>query len=420
MNADFYTKNRKRLLEKLEDGAVVFLYSGQAPVKSHDEDMHPFAVNRNFYYLTGIDTQDVWLLLAKSGGACEEMLFIDQPDEERIKWNGPMLTCEEASAKSGIPVRSVYFKQNMDRMSGWYLNNVLNIAGGSPTAYFSFDRFTMSVPPTHAELYARRIRDMYPFVPIKNVATYIISLRSVKTPEEIELIRRAGDITIAALTQMLRTAKPGEYEYQWAADFEHYVARAGLRTAFTTIAASGPNTVMLHYMDNNCIAEPGGLFLFDLGAEYQYYSSDVSRTFPISGTFTQRQKDIYSIVREAMLVAQDKMRVGESMREPNRAVVSFYGKELRRIGLITDESEVERYYYHSVSHPMGLDTHDPCDRTIYEPGMVVSCEPGLYIAEEGIGIRLENDILITENGPEDLIGNRLLDISEIEAIMQSK
>lgn len=219
-----------------------------------------------------------------------------------------------------------------------------SLASGSPTAWFAFDRLSMSAAPTPMELYARQLREKYPAFSIRNIAPLLSSLRSVKTAEEIQCIRRAGEVTVEGLRRMLGTAKPGELEYQWATDYEHHVARSGLRNAFTTIAASGPNAVMLHYSDNNCAAHPGDLILFDLGVEYQNYSADVS-------------------------------------------------------------------------HSLALDTHDPCDRTVYEPGMVITCEPGLYVAEEGIGIRLDNDILVTEGAPEDLIGNALLNVNEIEALM---
>jgi len=190
-----------------------------------------------------------------------------------------------------------------------------------------------------------------------------------------------------------------------------------MRNAFTTIAASGANATMLHYHDNNCIAKSGDLLLLDLGAECEYYSADVTRTIPISGKFTDRQKELWTIVRDAMEVSKDKMRPGVPTREAQLAVIDFYKKALRTAKLITDDSDIGKYYYHGVSHSLGLDTHDPCDRTVYEPGMVITNEPGLYVAEEGIGIRLENDILVTDGEPVDLIGDRLLNISEIEEWM---
>lgn len=411
MTAEFFTNNRQKLLDKLEGTGVILLYSGMAPVKSNDQDMSPFSVNRNFYYLTGIDTQNVWLLLVKTKNGPRPWLFIDQPDDEIIKWNGRMLTREEAAERSGIKASSVLYMQDFERYAAMYLSN------GVTDVYFSFDRRSMLAPPTRAEEFARTVRDKFPMAQIRNIAPVISSLRAIKTPEEIECIRKAGDVTIEALRQMLKTARPGEYEYQWAADYEHYVARSGLRHGFETIAAAGENAVMLHYSENNCVAKDGDLLLVDLGAEYRYYSADVSRTFPIGGKFTDRQKELFTIVREAMDMARDKMRPGIETKESNQAVVDFYKKALRSAKLINDDSDVRKYYYHGVSHSLGLDTHDPCDRTVYEPGMVITCEPGLYVAEEGIGIRLENDILVTEGAPEDLTGDRLLDIGEIEELM---
>lgn len=417
MTSEFFAGNRQRFLDRLEEGSVVFLYSGVVPIKSNDQNMNPFSVNRNFYYLTGIDTQNVWLVLSKSARGIEQTLFIDQPDEEIIKWNGPMLTREAAGRRSGIPESGIRYMQDMDRVTARLLYDGRTLCDKPITACFSFDRLSMHAASSRAEELARQIREKYPAVQIRNIAPVLSSLRSVKAPEEIECIRHAGDVTIAALKQMLKTARPGEYEYQWAADYAHYVARAGMRDGFPTIAASGANATMLHYSENNCIAEDGTLFLLDLGAEYGYYSSDVSRTFPVNGKFTDRQKALFGIVREAMDAARDKMRPGVLMKEANQAVIDFYKKALRSAKLIRDDSEVSRYYYHGVSHSLGLDTHDPCDRTVYEPGMVITCEPGLYVAEEGIGIRLENDILVTDGEPEDLIGDRLMDIAQIEELM---
>ncbi|MBQ9924626.1 MAG: aminopeptidase P family protein [Clostridia bacterium] len=411
MTSAFFKNNRQKLFDKMEEGAVAFLHSGMAPVKSHDQNMSPFAVNRNFYYLTGIESQNVWLVLGKTAAGCTETLFIEQPDEEVIKWNGKMLTKERAFERSGIAESDVKYTQEMERFVG------RKVAREAESLWFSLDRLTLSAAPTVAERYAAELREKFPALPIRNIAKVISGLRAIKTPEEVELIRTAGDCTINALTHMLQTAKPGEYEYQWAADFEHYVARAGMKKAFTTIAASGANAVMLHYSDNDHIARAGDLILFDLGAEYKNYASDVSRTFPVGGKFTDRQKDLFKIVREAMNVAADKMRPGNLLRDSQQAVIDYYKKALRSIKLISDDSEVGKYYYHGVSHSLGLDTHDPHDRTVYAPGMVISNEPGLYIKEEGIGIRLENDMLVTEGAAVDLIGNRLLDIDEIEQIM---
>lgn len=417
MNAEFYIDNRKRFLAQLEENAVAFFHSGVAPVKSNDQDMHPFAVNRNFYYLTGIEEQNVWLVLTKTAAGTGETLFIAQPDEFLIKWNGEMITAEQASQRSGIALSSVRYMQDMDRLVAGMIYNGRVLTGPSTKAYFSFDRLSMQAASTASEVLARQLQEKYPALEIRNGAPLVYHLRAIKSPEEVSLLRKAGHVTIQALKAMMASAKPGEYEYQWQADYEHYVARNGMRNAFTTIAASGANATMLHYHDNNCIAREGDLLLLDLGAECGYYSADVTRTIPIGGKFSPRQRELWGIVREAMDVARDKMRPGVSIREPQQAVIDFYKKALRAAKLITDDSEVGKFYYHGVSHSLGLDTHDPCDRTVYEPGMVITCEPGLYVAQEGIGIRLENDILITEDGSEDLIGGELLDAAAIEALM---
>ena len=416
MNTEFYSNNRKRFLEQLEGNCVAFFHSGIAPVKSNDQDMHPFSVNRNFYYLTGIDEQNVWLVLTKNAYGTTETLFIAQPDEFLIKWNGEMITPEQASERSGIAVSSVRFHQDMDRLIAGMVWGGRTFDGGVK-AYFSFDRLSLNAASTPSEDLARRLKEKYPALEVCNGAPMVYHLRTIKTADEIALIRHAGDVTLQALEKMMHTAKPGEYEYQWQADYEHFVARNGMRNAFTTIAASGYNATMLHYHDNNCITKSGDLLLLDLGAECGYYSSDISRTIPIGGKFTDRQKELFTVVRDAMELSKDKMRPGVPLREAQQAVLDFYKKALRTVKLITEDSQVGKYYYHGVSHSLGLDTHDPCDRTVYEPGMVLTNEPGLYIAEEGIGIRLENDILVTEGAPEDLNGDRLLCISDIENLM---
>jgi Xaa-Pro aminopeptidase len=417
MNAEFYANNRQRFLEMLGENSVAFFYSGVAPVKSNDQDMDPFAVNRNFYYLTGIDEQNVWLVLTKTANGTTETLFIAQPDEFLIKWNGEMITPQQASDRSGIPVGAVRFHQDMDRLVAGMIWGGRALSGPNVKAYFSFERLSLNAASTPSEELAKRLKEKYPALEICNGAPMVYHLRTIKSPEEIEAMRHAGDVTIEALKRMMRSAKPGEYEYQWQADYEHYVARNGMRNAFSTIAASGSNATMLHYHDNNSIAKAGDLLLLDLGAEYQYYSSDVSRTIPVSGKFSDRQKELFAVVRDAMEVSKEKMRPGVPLREAQKAVVEFYKKALRTVKLITEDSQIGKYYYHGVSHSLGLDTHDPCDRSVYEPGMVITNEPGLYVAEEGIGIRLENDILVTQNDPVDLIGDRLLNIREIEELM---
>ena len=184
MNAEFYTGNRKKFLEKLDEGSVVLLHSGILPVKSNDQNMHPFSVNRNFYYLTGIETENVWLVLTKTATGSAEALFIDQPDEFLIKWNGKMLTKEEASAKSGLAASAVKYMQDMDRYVAGQLS-ASRMMSSVERVYFAFDRLSMNAAPTPAEQYALRIREKFPAIEVKSCSRLLASLRAIKTPEEV-------------------------------------------------------------------------------------------------------------------------------------------------------------------------------------------------------------------------------------------
>lgn len=412
MDASFYVQNRQRLLAAMEPGSALLLHSGMAPVKSYDQNLSPFTPNKNFYYFTGIDEQCVTLLLVKTGKTQNEYLFIEEPDEFLIKWNGKMLTDDKAAQISGLGTKDILYTHKLDQT----LQRTLGRDQVS-RLYLALDRLDMRQPRTWSEQMARRLSALYPGLEIKGASRLISPLRAVKTAAEVELIKTAIDITIDGLSYMLKNAKPGEYEYQWQADYEYAVRRRGAGLGFTTIAAGGPNATMLHYGDNDHPTVAGQLILFDLGADWAHYGADISRTFPVGGKYSPRQKELYAIVREAMEISREKMRPGTPVGASNDAVIAFYKKALKSIKLIRDEDEVSQYYYHGVSHHLGLDTHDPCFVDTLEAGMVVSNEPGLYIAQEGIGIRLENDVLITDGDPVDLVGSRLLEIDQIEAFM---
>lgn len=412
MDASFFTNNRKRLFDVMEAGSAVILHSGMTSVKSYDQNISPFTPNKNFYYFTGIEEQHACLVMVKTAKAQTEHLFFEEPDEFLIKWNGKMLTVEKAMELSGLAEKDIQYSQKLDATLQRYLGRSL-----VERLYFAFDRLDTRQTRTWSEEMANRLHGLYPAVAVKNAAGLIGPLRAIKTPEEVELIKKAIDLTFDGLTFMLKNAKPGEYEYEWAADYEYTVRRKGGRLGFTTIAASGPNATMLHYGDNDHPTADGQLILTDLGAEWRHYGADITRTFPVGGKYSPRQKELYAIVREAMEISKDKMRPGQPVGACNDAVIEFYKKALKTIKLIKDDDDVGKYYYHGVSHHLGLDTHDPCFVDTLAPGMVVTNEPGLYIAEEGIGIRLENDVLITEGDPVDLAGARLLEIEDIEALM---
>jgi Xaa-Pro aminopeptidase len=222
---------------------------------------------------------------------------------------------------------------------------------------------------------------------------------------------------------MMRHAKPGMMEYEFTAYFDFYLRMAGVTEhAFKTISASGKNAAVLHYTDNKDKTKDGDLILFDLGASWGYYAADISRTFPVNGKFSPRQKELYDIVLEAQRKVIGKIKHGLPFKELNEIVLEHYAKELKRIGLIKEKDEIAKYYYHRVSHHLGLDVHDPSRMKdeLLKKGMVLTVEPGLYIAEEGIGIRIEDNVLVTENGCEVLSEDIPRTTDEIEELMRDK
>ena len=412
LSAEFFVNNRQKLLDSMEEGSALLLFSGFPTIKSYDQHT-AFMPCRNFYYFTGIKEQNAVLVLSKTKTAAAVNLFIEEPEEMLIKWNGRMLTREQACDISGLELKNVLYKHRMQE----HVQRLLRPQNAG-TVYVVLDRIQLSQPLNLPESFANEVKSKYPSVTVKNAMELIGPLRAIKQPCEIECLKKAIEITGGAFKAMIKNAKPGEYEYQWQADFEHHVMRSGAGFGFKSICASGKNAVMLHYSTNDCVAAGGDLMLFDFGAEYMGYSADISRTVPVNGRFTPRQKDLYKTVREALHIARDKMRPGEPYAAINQAVIDYYKKALRTLKVITEDSQIENYYYHGVSHHLGLNVHDPFSFDILQPGMVFTDEPGLYIAEEGVGVRLENDILITDGDPVDLAANVLIDPDELEAYMQ--
>ena len=232
-------------------------------------------------------------------------------------------------------------------------------------------------------------------------------------------MKKAIEITQEGIENMIDNIKPGMMEYEIEAYFDFTLKKNGIyEKAFKTIAASGKNATILHYVENNCRAEDGDLILFDLGAQYKYYNADISRTFPVNGKFTERQKQIYNVVLKAKEAVEEAARPGLPYKELNEIAKKVLTEGCKELGLIRDDKELVKYYFHSVSHYLGLDAHDiGIYNTVLKPGMVITNEPGLYIEEEGIGIRIEDDLLITEDGCENLSKDILKTVEEIEDYM---
>ena len=262
----------------------------------------------------------------------------------------------------------------------------------------------------------------YPQVRIKNIYNEISELRVIKKDVEVEKLKKAIEITGEGIYHLMKNTQPGMKEYELEAYFDFVLKKSGVKDfAFTTICAAGNNATVLHYVDNDAEVKDGDLVLLDLGAQFEYYCGDISRTFPVNGKFTQRQRVFYDLVLKAHDEVIAMLKPGIPYSKINELVHEIYAKGLKELGLIEKDEEVRKYYYHNTSHYLGLDTHDVGKRdVILKEGMVITVEPGLYIEEEGIGIRLEDDILITEDGCENLSQHIMIKPEEIEEFLKEK
>jgi Xaa-Pro aminopeptidase len=274
-------------------------------------------------------------------------------------------------------------------------------------------------PDGHAHLFAKDVKHRYPFVNIKSFHPNVSQVRMLKSEPEIKWINEAIHKTHIGLNAILKALMPGMLEGQLDNVFNYHIRTEGADgLAFPTIAASGSNGVILHYVENNCELKNGELVLLDLGAKYMGYNSDITRTYPVSGKFTKRQAQIYNIVLKAQQAVIDAMKPGVPFERLNEVCKEVLARELRNIDLIKQDSELGKYYYHGVSHHLGLDVHDIGSReAVLTPGMVLTVEPGLYIAEEAIGIRIEDDVLITDEGNIVLSSEIPKAIDDIESLM---
>lgn len=411
MNKEFFIENRKKLQEKLEDNSVLILFAGTAPYKSADEQ-YQFIPNRNFYYLTGIDKDKIILLISKIDGKVSEKLFIQRPDPLMAKWVGATISEEEAKVESGIEDIEYLDRFEMSIGSVLNRNRIENL-------YLDLERQETKTSITEAQSFAKMIVERYPYISIRNIYHDIAELRMIKSDEEIQLIRKAIEITNDGIMNMLDNIKPDMMEYEVEAYFNFTLNKNGITNkAFDTIAAAGKNATILHYSDNNSKAKDGDLILFDLGAQYKYYNADISRTFPVNGKFTERQKDVYNIVLQAQKAVEEAAKPGLPFKELNEIAKKVLGEGLKKLGLIKEDKEISKYYFHGVSHYLGMDTHDVGPYNIeLKPGMIITNEPGIYMEEEGIGIRIEDDLLITEDGCENLSKYIIKTVEEIEDYM---
>ena len=408
-----FADHRKRLYETLPDNALVLSFAG-VPLHTNEDDYH-FEVNSQFFYLTGLERENMALLAVKTGGKTTETLFIEPADPTQERWTGKMPTREEASALSGVQdVRfvsdlSAALSRVMGRMRIEY-------------AYFDLYRCQENDLTDMNALKAEDFRRKYPAVLLRDLHAACVPLREVKDEDEVALVRQAIGITRQGLERVMRTLKPGLTEYQAQANFEYTCQYLGAtKFAFPTISGAGKNGCMMHYVTNRAELQDGQLLLMDLGAKYGNYCSDITRTFPVNGHYTPRQKEIYNLVLTANRTVAEYAKPGVTLKDLNDVCKHVLAEGLIRLGLITDEKDVGKYYMHSVSHSIGIDCHDACfTGDVLQPGWIISDEPGLYIDEEEIGIRIEDDLLITQDGCEVLSRDIPKDPEQIEWIMAGR
>ncbi|MFD3155573.1 aminopeptidase P family protein [Haloimpatiens sp. FM7330] len=411
MRKEIFIDKRTKLMELVEDKSIVLLFAGREPYKSADE-VYNFTPNRNFYYLTGINRQNMILMMYKRNGQVHQSLFIEKNDPQLARWIGEKMSINEANEISGIEDIQ-YLDKFYDVLGFLFERYEYN------NLYLDLERAEWDIPMTKAQEFAKYAKEKYPFLNIRNIYHNICKMRLVKSKEEIDNIREAIRITEEGIYNTMRNMKPGMMEYQVEAYFDFVLISNGVTDkAFKTIAASGKNAATLHYSDNNCKTKDRELIQFDLGAQYKYYNGDISRAIPLNGKFTERQKQVYNVVLRANKNVIEMTKPGVSFAELEAKTREILAQGCIELGLMKDPSELSKYYFHSVGHHLGLDTHDvggKDDRL--KPGMVFTDEPGLYIPEEGIGIRIEDDLLVTEDGCEVLTKNMIKEISEIEDYM---
>ena len=411
---------RRKVFDQMKDNSIAIFFSGVSKIASEDEYM-PFVVNNNFFYLTNIKQEHSALLLIKNIGERRTYLFIDPYSELKEKWTGKRLTNDKAQVLSDI--KNIYTTDNFETMLSLALAEENNQYGnidciyidqGSPEQKLKEDFFMKDLfVKLKLDYTNKEIVDIYPIMR---------DLRMVKSSAEIDNLMKAIDKTNKGISNMLNKLAPGMYEYQLADIFEMYgrqLDRSSL--AFDTIVAAGKNATCLHYPTQDDVIKENELVLFDLGYNHEGYSADISRTFPVNGKFEGLQRTIYEAVLACNKAVIEMAKPGLTLKDLQDFTVEFLRKECIRLGLMESSDDIRNYYYHSVSHHLGLDTHDIADRNKpLEKGNVITVEPGLYFAKYGIGVRIEDDVLITLDGAVALSKNIAKEVYEIENLMRNR
>ncbi|MTI33423.1 aminopeptidase P family protein [Xanthovirga aplysinae] len=422
IDSSLFVLNRQRLTERLKANSAVVLNSNDIMPKNADGTM-PFKQNSDLFWASGIDQEETILLLAPDfpDEKYREVLFVRETSEEIAIWEGHKYTKEEATATSGV--KTVLWTSEFEKVFQMIMAEVEHV-------YLNSNEHIRAVVEveTRDARFVKWCKEAYPLHEYERLVPILYDLRPIKSQVEIDLLQKACDITEKGFRRILEFVKPGVTEFEIEAEFAHEFLRNRSRGfAYEPIIASGFNACVLHYIDNNQVCKDGDLILFDVGAEYANYNADMTRSIPVNGRFTNRQKAIYNAVLRVHREAVQMLTPGNVIPEYHKEVGKVMESELIGLGLL-DKTDVKnqnpesplykKYFMHGTSHHLGLDVHDVA--SIYkkfEPGMVFTVEPGIYIREESIGIRLENNLVITNNGCLDLMRNIPIEAEEIEELM---
>jgi Xaa-Pro aminopeptidase len=424
VNEQLFTINRKNFVSRLKANAIAIFHSNDEYPRSGDQSFL-FKQNPDFFYLSGIDQEQSILVLFPDcpNPLYKEVLFLRQTSEHIAIWEGHKYTKEEARVASGI--QTVFWLQDYDSV----LHGIINYAESIYINTNENDRYVHTVPYRDLRMY-EALRLKYPLHHYERSAPILRDLRVVKSDIEIELTAKACGITRDAFVRVLKFTKPGVTEYEIEAEIIHeFVRQRATGHAYNPIIASGNNANVLHYVENNQPCKDGDVILLDFGAEYANYNADMTRSIPVNGRFTKRQREVYEAVLRVMKAATAMMVEGTIWNEYHDEVGKVMESELIGLGLL-DKHDVakqdpkaplyKKYFMHGTSHHLGLDVHDYASRyKPFEVGNILTCEPGIYIPAEGLGVRLENNILITKGGNVDLMADIPIEAEHIEEIMNS-
>lgn len=427
INKELFVNNRKNLVKEIKDNSVVVVNANDIMPTNADGTMR-FRQNSDLFYLTGVDQEETILVLCPDfpDEKYHEVLFLRETNEMIATWEGHKLTKEEARAATGI--KTVLWLSEFPK-----LFNTMMVMGNVENVYLNTnDHYRADVAIDSRDTrFIQWCQKKYPLHKYERLAPIMHKLRCVKSKHEIDLMQRACDITDQAFRRVLKFVKPGVKEYEIEAEYAHEFLRNGSRGfAYEPIIASGANSCVLHYIENDKPCKSGDILLLDVGAEFANYNADLTRSIPVNGKFTPRQKEVYNAVLRVQRAAIKMLKPGVFYYEYHKEIQKLTEQELIKLKLI-DRQDVKnqnrdrplfmKYFMHGTSHMLGLDVHDVGN--MYQkmvPGMVWTVEPGIYIREEGLGIRIENNVVLTKTGNTDLMKNIPIEVEEIEDIMNSK